>query len=220
MNSGNVPTMALAIADEHAIFLDCVADRYFALSGRENDALLRLLAGTGISPAERQALTALTGVEASAEYFQSLLATRVTSAPLRGPCVEKSCGRATCLSAIRHLFVAKTRLKLCGLHGSLERLSRIPPWPTSDQAPEAAQKTDHIIGAHDWMSRHFTANDACLLRSLALAYHLRSSGCAAQLVIAVKSDPFAAHCWVQSDDQLLNEDLDAVASFEPILVVQ
>jgi len=219
MSASIVPTRALALANGHAIFLDCAADRYFALSPNENDALLRLLAGSRISAREQRALLGATGVEATTTNFRALLAVRETEAPLRASIASSAPGLAARLSAIRHLFGAKIRLGMTGFHATLESLARIRRLSPSLEL-EAGHGASRIAGAHDWLSRHFTANDACLLRSLALAYHLRSSGCAAQLVIAVRTDPFAAHCWVESGDRVLNEELDAVASFEPILFVR
>ena len=39
------------------------------------------------------------------------------------------------------------------------------------------------------------------------------------LVFAVMTRPFAAHCWVQLDETVLNDRLDHVRKFTPILVV-
>lgn len=218
MNAGTIPTMALAVANGHAVFLDCAADRYFALSPDENEAVLRLLAGETISRRAERALTAATGIEASTGQFRSLLAPADAIALVQSPVVNMRSGWVAGLLAIRHLIGTRAMLKTKGLHASLQRLARVGAASCATARP--AGRRDRIVAAHDWLSRHSTANDACLVRSLALACHLRSSGCAAQLMIAVRTDPFAAHCWVQSGDQVLNEDLDAIKAFEPILVVR
>jgi hypothetical protein len=59
----------------------------------------------------------------------------------------------------------------------------------------------------------------CLLDSLALLQWLGPARAAASLIFAVKLDPFAAHCWVQSGATLLNDRLDDVARFEPVRIV-
>jgi len=41
----------------------------------------------------------------------------------------------------------------------------------------------------------------------------------AELVLAVKLQPFAAHAWVQWQDLVVNDRVDAVRDFTPILVV-
>lgn len=217
MTSSTVPRLALAVADGHAIFLDCAADRYFALSPAENDTLIGLLAGDPIPERARRALTAVIGMEASASTVRDMLAIGDPGGLVRSPTDAPSPWTVR-LAAMRHLAAAKVMLTLDGLHASLDRLAGIAAPTMADR--QASGRRDHILGAHDWLSRHVTANDACLLRSLALARHLRSSACAAQLVIAVRADPFSAHCWVQADNHLLNDDLDNVASYEPILVVR
>ena len=219
MTLASVPDMALAVAHGHAIFLDCALDRYFALSPTENDALLRLLAGEPISDRARRALTAATGIEANTQNFRALMAPRS-----RRPLVERRVpddpsGWTVRLSAIYHLVAARLAIGLGGFRAALLQLARIEAMPARSSTA-MAECRDRIVCAHDWLSGHATAHDACLLRSLALARHLRSAACAAQLVIAVRAEPFSAHCWVQSDDRLLNEEIDHAASFEPILVVQ
>jgi hypothetical protein len=70
-----------------------------------------------------------------------------------------------------------------------------------------------------WQSeRLWSAQNRCLPRSLALASALRSAGGAARLVIGVRLNPFAAHAWVQDGTIVLNDTLDHVLLFTPILV--
>ena len=61
--------------------------------------------------------------------------------------------------------------------------------------------------------------DKCLIRSIAFLQLLRSTGVDAVLVIGVTAAPFAAHAWVQRGDCVLNDSLDRVRTFSPILVV-
>jgi hypothetical protein len=66
-----------------------------------------------------------------------------------------------------------------------------------------------------WFPREFR----CLFDSLALlemlaACHLRPSW-----VFGVRAEPFEAHCWLQQDDIVLNDFIDYVSGFTPILIV-
>lgn len=56
----------------------------------------------------------------------------------------------------------------------------------------------------------------CLTDSLALLEWLRTHGCGAMLVLGVKLDPFAAHCWVQTEELLLNDRAERVERFTPV----
>ena len=56
---------------------------------------------------------------------------------------------------------------------------------------------------------------SCLLDSVALYLFLRDSR--VELVFGVSIEPFAAHCWLERDNFLLNDELDHVRHFTPIL---
>jgi hypothetical protein len=60
----------------------------------------------------------------------------------------------------------------------------------------------------------------CLLDSLALTRWLGPAAESTMLVFGAKLEPFAAHCWVQADDLLLNDRPESVARFCPVRVVR
>lgn len=60
---------------------------------------------------------------------------------------------------------------------------------------------------------------SCLPDSLALIDFLAKRGHPARLVFGVRREPFAAHCWVQTESCLLNETVDIASGFTPICVV-
>lgn len=60
----------------------------------------------------------------------------------------------------------------------------------------------------------------CLSDSLALMRWLAGHGEGATLVFGVKLDPFAAHCWVQSGDVLLNDHPERVERFARIRAIE
>ena len=65
----------------------------------------------------------------------------------------------------------------------------------------------------------FTAKDACLFDSLALTNFLARYGVFATWVFGVQTGPFAAHCWVQHGEVVLNDTPDHVRRYTPILAV-
>jgi hypothetical protein len=65
----------------------------------------------------------------------------------------------------------------------------------------------------------FTARNACLLDSLVLIDFLFQSALPATWVVGVRTQPFVAHSWVQHDDVVLNDSVEKVRSFTPILAV-
>lgn len=57
----------------------------------------------------------------------------------------------------------------------------------------------------------------CLLKSIGLKYYLKFHGYNSDLVIGVKANPFYAHAWLQINEQLLNDELEYVGVYNPIL---
>jgi hypothetical protein len=65
----------------------------------------------------------------------------------------------------------------------------------------------------------FPVADRCLVRTLSFlrASHVR--GYFPSFVVGVQARPFSAHCWAQSGDLVLNDRLENVAGYVPILVI-
>ena len=59
----------------------------------------------------------------------------------------------------------------------------------------------------------------CLFDSLALLEFLAGYRYFPRLVFGVVADPFEAHCWLQNGTTLLNDHLERVAKYKPILSV-
>jgi len=87
--------------------------------------------------------------------------------------------------------------------------------------PVAARGNPEAIAAEAAMYerlRRFTPIARnCLLDSLALDGWLARHGLRATLVFGVTAIPFAAHCWLQTSDVILNDSVDHVSRFTPIL---
>jgi hypothetical protein len=65
----------------------------------------------------------------------------------------------------------------------------------------------------------FAAKDACLSDALSLSEFLAGYGVFPSWVFGVQSRPFAAHCWLQLDGLVLNDTVDHVKRYTPIMVV-
>lgn len=59
----------------------------------------------------------------------------------------------------------------------------------------------------------------CLYRAYLLRAFLASRGRGSTWVFGVRTWPFSAHCWLQVGDVLLDDDLDRVALYTPIMAV-
>ena len=58
---------------------------------------------------------------------------------------------------------------------------------------------------------------ACLYRAFFLLNYLRRAGLDADWIFGVRTWPFSAHCWLQVEDVVLDDDLDRVLAYTPIL---
>jgi transglutaminase superfamily protein len=65
----------------------------------------------------------------------------------------------------------------------------------------------------------YTAHRHCLLDSLVLSVFLTKRMVPCTLIIGVSIKPFAAHAWVQIGECVLNDTVENVLSFTPILAV-
>lgn len=65
----------------------------------------------------------------------------------------------------------------------------------------------------------YTAYKQCMLDSLVLSEFLARNRIVSTFVIGVKTRSFGAHCWVQVGDLVLNDSVEHVGSYEPILFV-
>ena len=61
--------------------------------------------------------------------------------------------------------------------------------------------------------------DRCLPWSIGAATVLYQHGIIADFVIGVRMRPFGAHAWVQLNGKVLNDDLDNVRPYTPILII-
>lgn len=65
----------------------------------------------------------------------------------------------------------------------------------------------------------YSASRACLFDSLVLFQFLHRRGVSTTFVLGVRTKPFIAHAWVQLGDLVLNDSLERVTRFTPILVI-
>tara|TARA_R110002020_G_C16321837_1_gene774939 strand:+ start:1058 stop:1750 length:693 start_codon:yes stop_codon:yes gene_type:complete len=95
-------------------------------------------------------------------------------------------------------------------------------WKREERACQSApiERVLHRVADFHAMTPYFfSTRDACRFRSLVLMNYLTRSGIAPDWVFGVRLCPFSAHCWVEYNGVILNEDSDTVAEFRPIMSV-
>ncbi|MBB3860875.1 pimeloyl-ACP methyl ester carboxylesterase [Novosphingobium hassiacum] len=201
-----------------AVFLDISTDRYFRLTPQQNADFLALLAQGTVSSADLSAnwlsqLAGTTTIDGQLEPCQWAMPSRAfADDPGAGfPIAETSLALVAQRRFERALKTGPLALQLRLLANKLSSLPACIPAPDN--------RAGRVVRGFAFACYLRSAADRCLSRSLALADQLARRGCRTHVVFGVKLAPFAAHCWVQADDLVLNETVEEVARYTPILVV-
>lgn len=121
-------------------------------------------------------------------------------------------------SAIWFQKRTEKRLSSSSFSAIIFGLSRTLQGTEANSAPDSCGAA-RVISAFEHARLIRTAADRCLPRSIAMALRLARYGYRADVVLGVKLAPFAAHCWVQCGDEVLNDSLEEVQRYVPILVI-
>lgn len=205
--------LGLCEVDDRLLMLDLRRDRYFQLDPasaaslgqwrdnrlEEGEGLVRLLDRGLLVPGKQPTRSGWT------EHLVPNRSLLDTSAP-------PSSARALILPELALTFWRAHRNLRRGLAHAVDELRR-------RKAPDRAAEPSVAVARFRAGRRLIPVASNCLTDSMALAAFLSRRNVRADLVFGVKLDPFAAHCWLQTDDVILNDAVDIVTSFTPILVV-
>ena len=207
------------IANGHAAFLDVAADRYFGLPANMEEEFRTFLSTGCLGKTAEQSLAPL--IRAGLLEQQDGIATPVCTLAFPPPQISaldspRSRARvgAIALALISQVSTARDlarRPLKAVLAGHRVRKVRATPM----QSPPSSDLITSFLATR----RFVGTQDRCLRWSLAMVDFLSKHGSFPQLVLGVKMAPFAAHAWVQHEEVVLNDDVDRVRAYTPILVV-
>ena len=204
-------------AGDLAIFLDVANDRYFALTETLSAAFLRL-ADNSIRPVDEVALESLVGTVLVRGPGGPPATAALPVCPGRSAWDHASTPHwGAVLGAMAAVIGARRALRRRGLEYNLEKLAICKTTP--GLIPDDLDAAAPVAAAFRAATRYMSANDQCLPHSVAVATQLFRRGVPATFVIGVIARPFQAHCWVQVDDLVVNDRIDTVRDFTPILVI-
>jgi len=218
------PGVSGCVSQGRAILLDLGRDRYLEVAGPAGEALAALFHGIAVPPGSHP----LSGLVAAGllEWIEGEPdeigppATMGAETSL----IEAGLPRSAA-NMIRQLVPASLAVIHCAadvrLRGMARALARSaaqqpPPPALQDEISESRQL--HLVAGFRSSIRLMPFAPKCLIGSLALRRVLGRAGIPSQLVIGVLGAPFRAHCWLQQGPMVLNETVDTVGSFTPILV--
>lgn len=215
------PAVSFTFVDGRAIFLDLSIDRYFCLEPAQQNALKVLTAGDEIGSEADALLEPLMrrGILIKVAQPSTPAPCRLTDLPSRSV-IEEGLPRPASwqvVAAALRIRTTKRALRRRPFESIIAQLRR-------RKARVSGQELDphriwKISAAFEATSLFLSPHRQCLPRSLALADQLARLGANVNLVMGVANNPFSAHCWVQHKDIVLNDRLEKVQGYTPVLVV-
>lgn len=212
------------IANNQVALLDLPADRYFCLPSTAGADFRLLLEDKVSGKASAPSLAPL--------FSQGLIVEDNTGKglPLRR---ETTCPASSLVDAVTDRFhwpeitaaimgrlQATSELRRMPLSHVIRRIRLRKCAATASIKPaDHPEVTKSKIFSFLNTGRFLSFRDQCLPSSVALIDFLASARCYPDLVIGVRLKPFSAHAWVQQGDIVLNDELDAVLPYTPILVI-
>jgi len=210
------------LTDRGAIFLDLTANRYFCLNAATDHAFRRIVIGDALDPSLERDLRPLLS-EGLLHRAESL---RAMSPPsVEPPVLSLAVGAApaavrTIAAALGHHVMVRLEMRTLGLKTMVgRRRTRKRPSAVRDDPAASIAGAHPVLAAHRAVDKLVGGVDRCLVRSLALIDHLARHDLHPDMVIGVRAGAFSAHCWVQQGSTLLNDEVDRIKLFTPILVL-
>jgi len=201
------------------VFLDLRNDRYLCLAPEAEQSFRRLSAREPLCADDRTRLDEL----AADGVLEHCVDGRLSAC--RGPLPESSAYEAdqsprpaSVLHALLRITGSHLWVRLRPLRSSLKHLADRKLASEFNGKPDGEQLTE-IAAALRSCSLMTSPLDRCLPRSIATAHMMIDRGLCPELVIGVCLQPFSAHCWVQHGPMLVNDTLDRVRNYTPILVI-
>jgi hypothetical protein len=215
------PGVSFCRVSGRLLFLDVDRDRYFCLSLPAEEAFSRWTSGEALTQEERARLDRLAKRGPLRRCDAALPPAPVPSTFVTGSVLDRPlppAAPAAIAAAGARLLTTAVRLRVRGL-GSLLRAVRRRKARAWDARRSPEDPLAQTAAAFEALSMVAAAHDRCLVRSVAAARRLLALGVRPDLVIGVRLQPFKAHCWVQHGDQVVNDRVDVVRAFTPILVL-
>jgi hypothetical protein len=224
----------------HVVFLDVRKDRYFALEADQTAALGALVPGW---PVCARAGAAAPESDATGDALQSSLlalllergllraserdakpATPVSAEPIASELAAEAFETSVrpSVATIGQFVVsaasASVMLKFRGFERVVQRVRRRNE-RKGGRAFDAQRVHELIAIFASLRPFFFTAKDMCLFEAFALSEFLALHGAFPRWVFGVQARPFAAHCWLQHAGIVINDTVDHVGRYTPIMIV-
>lgn len=207
--------LSFCVIDNHVVFLDVAHDRYFSIPEHMSEALISM-ASDSAQNSDARRLSALIDagylIETSAEKALALPQHALATAD----CDLRTYSAGDFIQAAIALLRTAVAMRIWPLRTLLRR---VKSGNAKMGAGEHRDCGSTYAAALKGVGALAGTHERCLLYSLALTRLMQSAGGRPTLVFGVKLAPFAAHCWVQQGNRVINDTLEHVRLFTPIRVL-
>lgn len=209
------PGVHVAGVGDDVVFLDIACDAYFCLAGAVGVLTLRPLGQIDVLQEDIAA--------------QLLEAGLLAHEPALGTTIVPPAPTASIRLTLERARPLTPGLVLCALAATLEAARRFSgasfaqllegpaPSPLTLENPSPA--LTEAVAQFEKLRPWLPLQGQCLLRSYHLRTFLRARGLDALWVFGVRTWPFDAHCWLQAGETVLDEDLERLSAYQPIMAV-
>lgn len=118
---------------------------------------------------------------------------------------------------IASVVSAKSALRMRPLHRVVLSERRKNAARASSRGMFDSARVARLCSVYSRLRVIATGPRQCLFDSLALKLFLAKYGVYPDWIFGVRLNPFAAHCWLQHGNTLVNDSLDSVRQFTPIM---
>ncbi len=207
------PAIHAVAIDDDIVFLDVAADAYFCLAGAAQaivlgaDGAVDALDPRAVAPLVEAGL--LSKVGGAARRIGPTAASAGLS-PKGGAPSPRRLARA-----LRANLAAARAIEVLSFEALLDLAGRTQPAGALAAAGAVQAEAARFRRLAPWLPK----GGVCLMRSLQMLLYLRAYGLRPAWVFGVRTWPFEAHCWLQAGEVVLDDHLDHVRAFSPILTV-
>ena len=207
------PGVHAAHVGDDLVFLDTVSDAYFCLA----EAAEMILLGPGGQAQVSQDDVAAQLLEAG------LLALDpppsripIPPRPTASTRLASPVSTPMALSLVLRTLAATLRV---GRRFSRQSFASLleGPGPSALALQNPSRSLTDAVAQFETLRPWLPLQGECLLRSYHLRTFLRARGLDALWVFGVRTWPFDAHCWLQAGDTALDEDLERLHAYHPIM---
>ncbi len=214
------------LADEHYVFLDLHNDEYLCLGREQTKVFKELLSGHSLTDDGSTVIQTLM----DKELFVADETEGKQPLPLNTDVAETSLitGTDDPRPAIgpTHIYkffaaatVASWNLRWHSIEHTVRQVERRKRRRGNTLLPVDSATITDLFRIFQTLRPYYPRPYLCLFDSLALLHFLARFDVFPQWVYGVKLEPWGAHCWVQSGDLVVNDIVDNVNSYTPIMSI-